>query len=162
MGNVRFHFVCVIYVIHMDKPTGIVWYCHGTMCDLRYVNTAVDNAIVCHFILNPFWVFWHSACGNEKTSYDKSRLHDNKPIKLDRSLKTRNYLFLTTSENYVFWTNIWKAEHLFDIYAILYILTHHLEAYIRFFFYVLITCSVSWCAMRGSFCYSFEGSNMRE
>ena len=33
-----------------------------------------------------------------------------------------------------------KVKHIFDIYAKLYMPTHHLEFYVIFFFYVLVTC----------------------
>ena len=40
-----------------------------------------------------------------------------------------------------------RVEHLFDIYAKLYMPTHHFEFYVSFFFYVLVTCSVLWCVV---------------
>ena len=40
-----------------------------------------------------------------------------------------------------------RVEHLFDIYAKLYMPTHHFEFYASFFFYALVTCSVLWCVV---------------
>ena len=41
-----------------------------------------------------------------------------------------------------------RVQHLFDIYAKLYMPAHHLEFYIGFF-YVSVTCSVLWCVVCG-------------
>ena len=40
-----------------------------------------------------------------------------------------------------------RVEHLFDIYAKLYMPTHHFEFYAIFFFYALVTCSVLCCVV---------------
>ena len=40
-----------------------------------------------------------------------------------------------------------RVEHSFDIYAKLYMPTHHFEFYVSFFSYVLVTCSVLWCVV---------------
>ena len=40
-----------------------------------------------------------------------------------------------------------RVEHLFDIYAKLFMPTHHFEFYASFFFYALVTCSVLWCVV---------------
>ena len=38
-------------------------------------------------------------------------------------------------------------QHSFDIYAKLYMSTHHFEFSVSFFFYVLVACSVLWCVV---------------
>ena len=40
-----------------------------------------------------------------------------------------------------------RVENSFDIYAKLYMHTHHFEFYVSFVFYVLVTCSVLWCVV---------------
>ena len=40
-----------------------------------------------------------------------------------------------------------RVEHSFDIYAKLYMPTHHFEFYVSFFSYVLVTYSVLWCVV---------------
>ena len=131
-----------------------IWYLMGhrdltndTMCSLRYINKVADIAAGCHLILHHSWSLLMQHSLKRKNALRKGLPLGRKKCtwRLNTALKVKKHtLFFRW-----FLDKHMRLEHLFDIHAKVLMPAHHLEFYIRFLIYVLVTCLALSCVVCG-------------
>ena len=108
---------------------------YGTMCNLRYVDKVADKAAVCHLILNSSWGLLVQHSLKRKSSLGTTLAMNEMHIKVKHIVESdKNHPFLEIIWKWGFLDKYMRVEHLFDIYAKLYMPTQQLEFYVSFSF----------------------------